>query len=515
MEVISLGHAGLMVKGEGITLLMDPWFSPEGNFQASWFQYPDNSHLLTNNELYKPTAIAISHEHLDHCDPWFLSRVDSSVPVIIPKYPSPVLKEKILLGGNRPIIEVPEWEVYKLSETFSLFFVSEPPMNHDSAIILKVGDKTMLNMNDARLFPMQLKDIRQKVGGVVDYFGFQGAGASWFPMVYNFDEEKMQKLRQLKRVSKFVYCAKIMKIVQPVVGMAFAGPPAFLDPELFIHNREMTDGIFPDQQQVLDYLAKKGFENTILMLPGDKWDANIQEQTKDDHWKDFSFSNREYYLKEYQKTRLQHIANVYERNPVPEKSLWDDFKDYFEKLLKMNQYFNDNINMKVGFEITGNGGGNWHVDFRKESQGVGQGIEDCGYNYKFESRWLAPVLREEVPWEDFFLTLRFTCKRNPDMYNDHLLGLLKFANVEALQQVEKFETQPKSEEMIKIHSEGKTYMISRYCPHAGNDMLETGEVVPGGKFRCLAHHYDFDLSTGECLTSNCDHLKVVEVTDEG
>lgn len=404
MEIISLGHAGLMVKGERITLLMDPWFSPEGNFQASWFQYPDNSHLLGNNDLYQPTAIAISHEHLDHCDPWFLSKINSTVPVIIPKYPSPVLKEKILLGGTRPIIEVSEWEIYKLSETFSLFFVSEPPMNHDSAIILQVGGKTLLNMNDARLFPMQLKDIRQKVGGLVDFFAFQGAGASWFPMVYDFDEEKMQKLRQHKRISKFVYCAKIMKIVQPVIGIAFAGPPAFLDPELFVHNREMANGIFPNQQEVLDYLAKKGIENTILMLPGDKWDAKERELTKDDHWKDFSFSDKENYLKEYQKTRLKQIANVYEKNPVPEEDLWKDFKDYFEQLLKMNSYFNDNINMKVGFEITGSGGGNWHVDFRKESQGVGYGIEDCGYNYKFESRWLVPILKEEVPWEDFFLT---------------------------------------------------------------------------------------------------------------
>lgn len=79
--------------------------------------------------------------------------------------------------------------------------------------------------------------------------------------------------------------------------------------------------------------------------------------------------------------------------------------------------------------------------------------------------------------------------------------------------VEKFETQPKSEEMIKVHSEGNTYMISRYCPHAGNDMLETGELLPNGLFRCLAHHYDFDLKTGECITSKCDNLKVIQITE--
>ena len=95
MKVTALGHAGLKAETSKATLLMDPWFSPEGAFQASWFQFPDNSHLLSP-ELLSPTAIAVSHEHLDHIDPWFLSKVPATVPVIIPRYPSPVLKQKIM-----------------------------------------------------------------------------------------------------------------------------------------------------------------------------------------------------------------------------------------------------------------------------------------------------------------------------------------------------------------------------------------------------------------------------------
>ena len=53
--------------------------------------------------------------------------------------------------------------------------------------------------------------------------------------------------------------------------------------------------------------------------------------------------------------------------------------------------------------------------------------------------------------------------------------------------------------------------MSRYCPHAGNDLLSTGEVLPGGVLQCLAHHYDFDLRTGRCLNSECGPLSVEEV----
>lgn len=508
MEVTSIGHAGLRVNTRNASLLIDPWFSPEGNFQASWFQFPDNSHLLAEKSLYKPTAIVISHEHLDHCDPWFLSKVDPEVPVIIPKYPSDVLKQKIWQGGKRPIIEVPEWETYEVADGTTVFFVSEPPMNHDSAIIIQGDGHTLLNMNDARLFPMQLRDIKQKVGGTIHLFAFQGAGASWFPMVYDFSEQRIDELRKQKRAAKLSYCVRSMKIVEPVVGLPFAGPPAFLDPALFQYNQEMEEGIFPDQEQVAKFLYNRKIENLVILLPGDTWSTVDEDTVLDPNWEDFDFSKRWEYLKEYQDSRVNNIKDVYERHPIPDESLYEYFETYFTELLKMSPYFNERINMRVGFEIKGPGGGDWHVDFRKGKEAVGKGIEDCGYIYAFESRWLPPILAKEVPWEDFFLSLRFSARRHPDRYNDHLLGLLKFADQQALDEVVKFETTPQSNEMITIHSEGKTYSVSRYCPHAGNDLLNTGEVLPGGIFRCLAHHYDFDLETGECITSSCDKLQV-------
>jgi UDP-MurNAc hydroxylase len=508
MKVTSIGHAGLKVETDNGYYLMDPWFSPYGNFQASWFQYPDNSDVLNDESIYKPKAIIISHEHLDHCDPWFLSKVDTDVPVVIPKYPSPVLKEKILLGGKRQIIEVPEWEVFKLSKNDSLFFVSEPPMNHDSAIVLTSGGFSLLNMNDARLFPMQLRDIKSKVGGKIDVFGFQGAGASWFPMVYDFEKKLNDKYRKQKRKSKLRYTLKIMKIVEPIMGMPFAGPPCFLDQELFKYNSEMEEGIFPDQSQVSDFLIKKGFKNVEILLPNDTWDTQSRCKTTTKAMENFSFENRQEYLLNYYQRKLPFIKEVYDSNPEPLKSLWDDFKSYMENLLTLNEYFNNKIDMKVGFEIEGIGGGDWFVDFRKGKESVGEGLEECAYIYTLESRWLPKILNGSVPWEDFFLSLRFSARRNPDRYNDHLLGLLKFADREALAEVEKFETNPKSEEMMTVHSEGVSYSISRFCPHAGNDMLETGEVIPGGFFRCLAHHYDFDLKTGECITGTCSAIKV-------
>src|ERR671918_223909 len=280
MRVTALGHAGLKVETRGATLLLDPWFSPEGAFQASWFQFPDNSHLL-EGDIFEPTAIVISHEHLDHVDPWFLARVPSRIPVVVPRYPSPVLRHKIEMGGPREIIEAEQWERVESADDTTVFFVSEPPMNHDSAIIVEGDGQTLLDLNDARLFPVQFREIRQQVGGDIDMFTFQGAGASWYPMCYRYSPERALETSRAKRRAKFAYCFRSMRVVEPVIGVPFAGPPAFLDPNLFKFNSEMEEGIFPDQQQVADWLHDRGIDDTTVLLPGDAWDLNARVKDSD------------------------------------------------------------------------------------------------------------------------------------------------------------------------------------------------------------------------------------------
>jgi UDP-MurNAc hydroxylase len=92
--ITALGHAGLRVETERAVLVIDPWFDPAGAFQASWFPFPENSHVLSPS-LLEPTAIVLSHEHLDHLDPWFLAHVPSSVPLVIPRYPSSAMLDKL------------------------------------------------------------------------------------------------------------------------------------------------------------------------------------------------------------------------------------------------------------------------------------------------------------------------------------------------------------------------------------------------------------------------------------
>ncbi|MGH2556142.1 MAG: MBL fold metallo-hydrolase, partial [Actinomycetota bacterium] len=218
MRITALGHAGLRVETSSTTLLIDPWFSPEGAFLASWFQYPDNSSLLSP-QLRGCDAVVISNQRPDHADPWFLRRLPPDVPLVTPRYPSSVLRATIEAAGTRRVIEVPQRKIFHLDDNTSVYFVSEPPMNHDSAIVVEGDGHTLLDLNDARLFPVQLREIRQRAGGVIQALSFQGTNDSWFPMCYRYPQKRAEELSTQKRLAKLAYCYGAMKVVDPIIGL--------------------------------------------------------------------------------------------------------------------------------------------------------------------------------------------------------------------------------------------------------------------------------------------------------
>ena len=110
-----------------------------------------------------------------------------------------------------------------------------------------------------------------------------------------------------------------------------------------------------------------------------------------------------------------------------------------------------------------------------------------------------------IAWEDLFLSLRFAAWRDPDIYNDYLIGFLKHAEPQALQAVAAYEQRRAVDEKIVVDSPAGRYEISRYCPHAGED-LAIGSMVLGDVIRCLGHNLEFDLATGTCINARCDPL---------
>jgi UDP-MurNAc hydroxylase len=510
MRITYLGHAGLRVDGVDLSLLMDPWLSARGAFQGAWHQYPSNSHLASA-ALLSCDYVTVSHEHLDHMDLSVLTGLAATTSVLIPRYPSPNFRDRLAAAGVANVVEVPPWHRFRLNERgdWLTFIPEQSPMCHDSAVLVYAGGASLLHCNDARLTVGQARRAVIECGGRLDVLAAQMASATWHPICYDYPAGQMAQICAAKRAGKFRAAGQLIRMVQPEIAVPFAGPMCFLDPELEHLNRWIkAPGLFPDAQQAATYLSGRLPGQAVgTWLPGDVYEPLARRHIADSSWHDFDFADTGEYLHGYAISRRDEIQAVRAAHPEPGTDLRDAFVEHFKRLGEMNPYFLERIDMTVRFELTGAIDGRWDVDLRPDGVRVDLGgrAREPEYGFRLDSRWLAPVLAGQIGWEDFFLSMRFTAWRNPDIYNDYLIGLLKHAEPQALHAVEVYERNRSTDEKITIDAPSGRFEIGRYCPHAGED-LAIGSVVVDGVLRCLGHNLEFDLATGACLNARCDPL---------
>jgi L-ascorbate metabolism protein UlaG (beta-lactamase superfamily)/nitrite reductase/ring-hydroxylating ferredoxin subunit len=510
MRITYLGHAGLRVDGTDLRLLMDPWLSDRGAFQAAWFQFPANSHLDRISVL-DCDYVTVSHEHLDHMDLSVLTQLGEKTIVLIPRYPSPNLRDRLSAAGVANVHEVPAWSRFRLNEhgDWLTFIPEQSPMCHDAAVLVCAGGASLLHCNDARLTAGQARRAVAECGGRLDVMALQMSSATWHPICYEYPPGQIAEIAASKRASKFRAATRLTSLVKPELAVPFAGPMCFLDPEITQHNRWLkAPGLFPDQKQAAEFLSGRlSGQRVGLWLPGDVYEPLSRRHAPDSLWRDFDLTDCDEYLDAYAGARRCEVESVRSAFPDPGADLREAFVQHFRRLGEMSAYFLERIDMTVRFELTGAVEGRWDVDLRPEGVRVdlrGRASQP-GYRFRLDSRWLAPVIFGQIAWEDLLLSLRFSAWRNPDIYNDYLIGLLKHAEPDALACVEAYERGRATGEKIVVESAGNRYRISRYCPHAGED-LAIGGTVCGGVIRCLGHNLQFDLATGACINARCDPL---------
>jgi UDP-MurNAc hydroxylase len=525
-----IGHAGLAIRGEAFSMLADPWLAPTGAFLGAWHQYPRNDHLDVT-ALVDVDWVAVSHEHLDHFDPWVLTQLPARTSVLIPKYPGPAYRDRLRASGVDRIIEIPAWQKFALDNRGS-WITTIPelsPMCHDAAFLIVVDGRAILHCNDARLTAAQVRRATHMAGGRLDVMALQTSGASWHPICYEYSPEEMARISMEKRTSKLRSVHRLVRQTKPELAVSFAGPPCFLDEEVEHLNwvLRQDDGAFCDPEVSIEWLQERLPDQRFeYFKPGDRIDLDTGEITRDPVSARFSFKDeaREEYIARYAADRKEIIERVLKEYPTPGPDLYERFVAHFERLGSLNQYFLSQINMMVRFEITGPNGGIWDVRMTADGLTVNPAPADGAsgdypkpdYRITTAGRWLDGVLTGKIAWEDLLISFRLSLFRDPDVYNDYLVGLLKHANAQALAAVEEYETGRDESERIVIHVTGKDYEIQRYCPHAGED-LSIGAIVRDGQLHCLAHNFAFDLTTGKCVNARCSALstRLIEPTANG
>ncbi len=135
----------------------------------------------------------------------------------------------------------------------------------DSAMVVSDGSSRLVNQNDCRTSDLDALTAH----GPVDLHWLQYSGAIWYPMVYDMPDAEKRVLCEAKVESQFARAMRYVEAIGARAVVPSAGPPVFLDDELFHLNMIRGDelSIFPDQRAFLARLERAGHQG-VLAIPG-------------------------------------------------------------------------------------------------------------------------------------------------------------------------------------------------------------------------------------------------------
>jgi UDP-MurNAc hydroxylase len=500
MRVTGLGHASALIETEFGSVLTDPWVNPA--YFGSWFPFPDNSELDWDS-IGQADYLFVSHLHRDHFDPEHLKRhVSKKATVLLPNYPTSELEDRLREVGFNSFVHTSNDEVIELDGLQvmiqSLISPTDGPIG-DSSLWLSDGRTIVLNQNDAR--PSDLTSFTKL--GHVDVHLLQFSGAIWFPMVYDMPKRAKQALGATKRARQFDRTLRYIQDLEASYVFPTAGPPCFLDDELWGFNDIFDDesNIFPDQLVFLDWLRERGRDNGRLLLPG-----TVAEVTEpgcplthpiDDVEK--LFADKPAYLSEMKALRQPAVEEAKLGWAHPEIDVMAEITAWFTPLLQEADQMAAGINGGIRFTAADSERGDidFILDFVAREVRVYDG-EKVRYRFQTKRAYLEQLIHEhEIDWvNSLFLSCRFTATRIGP-YNEFVYTFFKCLSEERLNYAEGwFAEAANDSETIELGG----YAIQRRCPHLKADLTRFGKVEDN-VLTCQMHGWKWNLDSGKCITS--------------
>jgi UDP-MurNAc hydroxylase len=508
MRITFLGHVGYFFETRAGSVLCDPWFTPA--YFGSWFPFPRNDQIETS-AFASADYLYISHLHRDHFDPeWIAAHVDQSARVLLPDFPVPFLERELRALGFDDLVVIPAGETVDLDGLRVTIVPYTAPADGplgDSLLVLDDGTARVLNQNDAR--PGDPETLRAY--GPFDAQIVQFSGAIWYPIVYDFPPEMKAKLASDKRLNQMDRARQYIEWVDAAHVFPCAGPPAFLDDDLFAFNDVDRDpaNIFPDQMVFLERLRAAGIDTGELVVPGtvielDGGECKITQPAPEPELLR-PFTDKRAVLDEYRRDWNGWLEREHADWSHAPRDVVGELAEWFEPLLRRAPITSAGIAGNVVFDV-GEPDANVCIDFVESQVRVWRG-EPYVYKADVDRRLIEALLERHVEdWvNSLFLSCRFVGHR-PDAanFNEFVMTFFKALSPERIAYVERSYLERRRDANEFFERDG--WRIERYCPHRQADLTRFGEI-DDGVLTCSLHHWQFDLATGKCLTSDDRHLR--------
>lgn len=406
MKVTYLGHACMMMEAAGTRILMDPWLT-DPTYHGTWWHFPPLQ--LGVRDLPKIDYLYISHEHPDHFDPPTLRQMDKGVQVIIANYKRKRFRDRLLALGFRKIDEVSFGEELDCGGLRVRLIPPDRPWD-DSAILVRDGTTTVLNVNDCHLDEATLKQLGTNESIDLAFLTF--TGASQYPGCFEFPlASKISRWEESKsaHLEEFAQWARFLRAKRAVPA---AGNFALLAPDQLFMN---TPHYVNTPQDAVDLLQRKAPEiEALQMNPGDEWTptgGHVRLRPPPD------WSRRLELIEELSRQHRGQIAEGFGSEGQAPANLYERFHAYFTGLLQADPAVARRIHIVTWWVVDGPHGGDWVIDFTRERDWVYRGVPPTwNLRLKFPANLVHQGVTGEGIWDNLILSFRVRLARNPDRY---------------------------------------------------------------------------------------------------
>lgn len=260
MRVTVIGHAGLFIESGDTTILVDPWLSGSC-YWRSWWHFPPSP--PPEERWLHPDYVYISHHHFDHLHYPSLRRVHRDARVLIPRFGNDVMPAELARLGFHHVEELPHGRTVRFGEVemTSLQYGFD-----DSALVVADGEAVVLDLNDCKWRPQDLRELRARIGRP-DLVLKSHSWAQGYPNCYT--AEHPADLGILSRESYVSDFLESVRALEPRNAVPFASMVCFLHPDTWERNGDMVTPL-----EVAEGFAEDPVSGVelVLMKPGDTWD---------------------------------------------------------------------------------------------------------------------------------------------------------------------------------------------------------------------------------------------------
>lgn len=408
MKVTYLGHAAMIVESGGTRILMDPWLV-DPTYHGTWWHYPPLR--IGIRDLPPIDYLYVSHEHPDHFDPPTLSLLDKNIHVIIPNFKRKRFRERLQRIGFKHIAEYPFGEDFSLNGSGLTCRLIPPDRAwDDSAILVRDGKTTMLNVNDCHLDDATLQALGRAFPIDIAFLTF--TGASQYPGCFDFPiGSKAERAVANKRahLEEFVNWAVQLNTKRAVPA---AGNHALLAPDQLFMNTPNYVNTPADAVAALSEHASH--IEGLQMNPGDAWSvaSGLDRAAPPPNW-----SRRMEEIEQLSHDMSGRITEYFASEPPAPENLYEEFETYFNGLLTADPSAAPRVGIVTWWVVTGPQGGDWTIDFTREGKWVRRGApEKWNLRMTIPDTLVAKGIRGLGNWEDLVLSFRVRLSRRPDRY---------------------------------------------------------------------------------------------------